>query len=348
MPAGSPIMSSPDVPPDNSLYAALKERLSAWIFRPRGPEAGTIVLVQRRIFILPTRQGIVFAATLLLMLIGSINYGLSLGFVLTFLLGGLGITAMLHTFRNLAHLKVAPGRAPPVFAGERARFTVRLENPGMAARHEIGLTSDRVVMDFHHIPAQQQALAGVDVPAPRRGLLRPGRLTLFTRYPLGLFHAWSYVDLDVQCVVYPRPAPPGLPLPPQTAAEGSGALHGEGQEDFSGMRPYHPGDSPRHIAWKAAARDGGLLTKQFSGRADAELWLDWRQLPAGMDVEARLSQLTRWVLDAQATGVSYGLRLPGATLPVASGEAHRERCLEALALFDPRSPERDGPPARSA
>jgi len=172
-------------------------------------------------------------------------------------------------------------------------------------------------------------------------------LTLFTRYPLGLFHAWSYLDLDVQCVVYPRPARPGA-LPPQVSSEGSGALHGQGQEDFSGLRQYHPGDSPRHIAWKAAARDQGLLTKQFSGRADAELWLDWQQLPATMDVEARLSQLTRWVIDAQASSVSYGLRLPGMTLPVATGEAHRERCLEALALFDVRVLDRDGSQAPSA
>jgi uncharacterized protein (DUF58 family) len=330
------------------MYAALKNRLSAWIFQPRGPESGTITLVQRRVFILPTRPGVVFGATLVLMLIGSINYGLSLGFVLTFLLVGLGITGMLHTFRNLAHLRVSPGRAPPVFAGEPAHFTLRLENPGAGERHEIGLTADRVAVDFREIPAKQSVLAGVHIPAPRRGLLRPGRLTLFTRFPLGLFHAWSYVDLDLQCVVYPRPAPPGLPLPRQMAAEGSGALHGEGQEDFSGMRQYHPGDSPRHIAWKAAARDQGLLTKQFSGRADAELWLDWRQLPAAMDIEAKLSQLARWVLDAEAAGVSYGLRLPGTTVPVATGDAHRERCLEALALFDLRAPELNGPQTRSA
>ncbi|MBI3918119.1 MAG: DUF58 domain-containing protein [Betaproteobacteria bacterium] len=330
------------------MYSALKNQLYHWIFQPRGPEGGTIVLVQRRVFILPTRQGIVFALTLLLMLVGSINYGLSLGFVLTFLLAGLGITAMLHTFRNLAHMRVAPGRVPAVFAGEHARFTVRLENPGATDRYEIGLTRDRNAAAFHDIPAQHQVLASVDVPAPRRGPLRPGRLTLFTRYPLGLFHAWSYLDLDVQCVVYPRPARPGAPLPPQVSSEGSGALHGQGQEDFSGLRQYHPGDSPRHIAWKAAARDQGLLTKQFSGRADAELWLDWQQLPATMDVEARLSQLTRWVIDAQASSVSYGLRLPGMTLPVATGEAHRERCLEALALFDVRVLDRDGSQAQSA
>ena len=318
------------------MYAAIKDRLHNWIFQPRSAESGAILLVQRRVFILPTRQGLVYAVTLVVMLIGSINYDLSLGYILTFLLVGLGINAMLHTFRNLAHLRVSPGRVAPVFAGEAARFTFHIENAGRRDRFEIGLTRDHKSAEFHDIGAHREVVAGVRVPATRRGLLRPGRVTLFTRYPLGLFHAWSYVAPDVRCVVYPRPAPPGVSLPREESSAGSGALHGQGQDDFSGLRPYHPGDSPRHIAWKAAARGQGLLTKQFSGRADAELWLDWRHLPATTGVEQRLSQLARWVIDAQTRGMSFGLRMPGTTVPMATGDAQRDRCLEALALYDHR------------
>ena len=330
------------------MYAAVKHRLTRWIFQPRAPEAGTITLVQRRVFILPTRQGIAYAVTLLLMLIGSINYGLGLGFILTFLLVGLGITAMLHTFRNLAHLRISAGRVAPVFAGEHARYAVRIRNPGASDRYEVGLTRNGTTAEFLNIAAFRDELMSVEVPAPRRGLMRPGRLTLFTRYPLGLFYAWSYLNLDVQCVVYPRPARPGVSLPPEEAAAGSGAMQGAGQEDFSGLRQYHPGDSPRHVAWKAAARGEELLTKHFSGRADAELWLDWRQLPTAMDVEQKLSQLARWVIDAHARGASFGLRVPGATIPMASGEAQRERCLEALALFDLDGSDSNGSGAQSA
>ena len=316
------------------MYAALKQRVNDWIFQPREPESGVVVLVQRRVFILPTRYGIAYAITLLLMLVGSINYDLSLGYILTFLLVGLGINAMLHTFRNLAHLQVSPGRVAPIHAGEDARFTLKLRNPGARNRFEIGLTRDRRAVEFHDVAAHCDAVATVLVPASHRGLLRPGRVTLFTFYPLGLFRAWSYLNLDAQCIVYPRLAVRGTPLPQAEHSGGTGALYGRGQEDFSGLRPYHPGDSPRHIAWKAAARGQGLLTKQFTGRADAELWLDWRQFPAAMDVEQKLSQLARWVVDAQASGISFGLRLPGTTVPVAAGEAQRERCLTALALYN--------------
>ncbi len=321
------------------MYAALKNYLDHWLFQLRGPQRGIIVLVQRRVFILPTREGIVFAAILILMLIGSINYSLSLGFVLTFLLAAMGVNAMIHTFRNLANVRVSAARTHPVFAGEKAQFNICIDNPGQTARYSIGLTRDKRDATYFDVPGQRMAFAGIGVPAVRRGILRPGRLTLFTRYPFGLYYAWAYLELDMQCIVYPRPASPGLPLPAAESHAGEGARSGQGQEDFAGLRQYHPGDSPRHIAWKAAARDQGLLTKQFSGRADTELWLDWRQLPAHLDVEEKLSRLTRSVLDAHARGMAFGLRLPGKNIALARGDAQRERCLEALALFDTENAE---------
>jgi len=318
------------------VYSALRNALYAWLFQLRGPQAGPVVLVQRRIFILPSAQGYLFVGVLLLMLIGSINYALSLGFVLTFLLTGLGLNAMVYTFRNLARLQVSAGRVSSVFAGDTAQFTVHIENPTRVHRYAIAVTPDKRQASYVDVPARESATAVLRLPAPRRGRMPLGRLTLFTRYPLGLYYAWSYVELDVHCLVYPRPATARLPLPPLEAPTGSGTRHGAGLEDFSGMRPYQAGDSPRHIAWKAAARSEELLTKQFSGRADAELWLDWGALPATLGVEERLAHLARWVLDAHGGGMTYGLRLPGRTLPPASGEAHRELCLTALALFEIR------------
>lgn len=319
------------------MYAALKDYFYNWLFQLRGPQAGPIVLVQRRIFILPTRQGFVFAGVLALMLIGSINYGLSLGFVLTFLLVALSINAMIYTFRNLANLRISAARTRPVFVGEKAQFAVCIDNPGQADRFAIGLVRDKEESTFVDIPPRRAVFAGIAIPAVRRGLMRPGRLTLFTRFPLGLYYAWSYLELDAHCLVYPRPAPAGLPLPPAESGAGTGMQHGQGREDFAGLRPYHAGDSPRHVAWKAAARGQGLLTKQFSGRADTELWLDWRHLPVQMDIEDKLSRLTRWVLDAHARGITFGLRIPGRTVALAGGEAQRDRCLEALALFGSES-----------
>lgn len=316
------------------MYAALKNSIAAWVFNWRGREAEPVVLGRKRVYILPSRAGYTFALVLLVMLTGSINYSLGLGFVLTFLLGSLGVNAMVHTFRNLVNLRVTGGRARPVFAGEVAQFTIHIENSGHTDRHAIGLTHDRKNVTFVDVRARTTAPALANVPARRRGVLKPGRLTVFTRFPLGLYYSWAYLELDMHCLVYPRPAFPALPLPPAALSAGAGAERGRGQEDFSGLRPYHVGDSPRHIAWKAAARDQVLLTKLFTGRAETELWLELDQLPAQMGLEEQLSHLARWVIEAHAAGLSYGLRLPGKTVEMATGEAQRDRCLEALALFE--------------
>src|SRR5436190_3395877 len=112
-----------------AVLADVRQSISDWIFRAQTPESPPVTLAQRRIFILPTRQGYAFAGTLLVLLVASINYALSLGFVLTFTLASMAGVAMLHTWRNLAHLRLRPGRCDPVFAGETARFTVTVETP---------------------------------------------------------------------------------------------------------------------------------------------------------------------------------------------------------------------------
>lgn len=161
------------------MFRPIKDGTLKWLFQWRGPEQGTIVLVQRRVFILPTGQGFLFAGIIVLMLTGSVNYDLSLGFILAFLLGAAGIQIMLHTFRNLAHLKISAGRVAPVFAGEPAHFHLNLLNPTRADRFSIGVTGDRIHADYVDVPAAGSTTATVAVPATQRGWLRPGRMMLF-------------------------------------------------------------------------------------------------------------------------------------------------------------------------
>jgi uncharacterized protein (DUF58 family) len=303
-----------------------------WVFRRHGPEPGVVFLTQRRVYILPTRPGVVFGVSLILMLIGSINYNLSLGYVLTFLLAGLGVVSILHTFRNLVHLYISGGRVSPVFAGETAQFQIVLENRQGFTRYALVLAcgAARAGCD---VPAQRHQTVELGVKTERRGWLPLPRVTIDTRFPLGLTRAWSYVQPDMRALVYPRPDTAPLPLPEADSQTGDAVSTGVGTDDFAGLRPYHSSDSPRHVAWKASARSEIMLTKLFSGRASSELWFDWEQLPPGMGVEARLSRLARWVLLAEQSELRYGLRLPGASVPPGEGLPHRDRCLRELALY---------------
>ena len=317
-------------------------RLRRWRFNPFAPDtppaSGPITLERRRIFILPTRYGLLFAVLLLVMLLGSINYNNNLGFVLTFLLGGLALVSILHGYRNLARLTLCAVRTDPAFAGQEARYTLAVDNRGGPARYAVTLAlrdpaSREKVID---VPAAARVTVTLARPAPRRGVWPLGPLTVSSRFPLGLFRAWAPLQLDLNALVYPRPGPRRpAPLAVHYRLSTAGD-RGYGTEDFVGLRRYHPGDSPRHVSWKAAARGLGLLTKQFGGDRAEELWLDWDRLP-GMDTETRLSQMCRWVLDAEEVQRRYGLRLPGLTLAPEHGARHRQRCLEALARFEARA-----------
>jgi uncharacterized protein (DUF58 family) len=316
------------------LAATLQERFATWALRVRPPEPAPVILMQRRVYVLPTRAGIGYAAALLVMLIGSINYNLGLGYVLTFLLAGLGVVAILHSFRNLVRLKVSPGRTPPVFAGGSAVFHLTLGSDIERRAIRLWLQGgDGMIVD---VPPVEGTDACLRLPADRRGWLELPRVGLETVWPLGLIRAWAYCAPAARCLVYPRPAANPPPLPwtrsRETGKHGGG---GRGRDDFAGFREHQLADPPRHIAWKTAARQGEdapLLTKQFEGASAAsQLWLDWESLP-GLDVEARLSVLARWALDAHATGFEWGLRLPGVSLAPASGQSHLDAALKALAL----------------
>jgi uncharacterized protein (DUF58 family) len=305
-----------------------------WVSRRHEPEKGRVVLTQRRVYVLPTRHGISFALALVLMLIGSINYNLSLGYILTFLLAGMAIVSILHTFRNLAYLAVSPGKTEPVYAGDLAYFDLYVENERDDARRAVHFRSEDQVQTAI-LPGRRVSALRIPVRASHRGWLQLPRVTLETFYPLGMFRAWSYVQPEIRTLVYPKPD--NSPLPPPRPREGSGdAINiGTGNDDFSNLRSYQSSDSPRHIAWKAVARSDTMLTKSFMGRASRELMFAWRDLPDTLDIEARLSRLSRWVLLAQEAGLEYGLDLPGVKITLGSGSQHFERCMEALALYEP-------------
>jgi uncharacterized protein (DUF58 family) len=306
-----------------------------WLFRFGRDETFPIVLTQRRIFILPTRAGLLFATALTVMLLGAINYTLSLGHALVFLLAGLGLAGMVHTFRNLAGLAISPGRPSPVHAGETARFPLHLANQRSEPRRALSLCFADNDEAHANVPANSNVSISIPFLTARRGLLDPGRITLSTHYPLGLFRAWSYPHPPFSCLVYPTPIT--RPLPPPTPVDNPGFTRGDGgHEDFAGLRQRTLSDPPRHIAWKAVARNAEaypLLVKHFSGGAGEELWLNWDLLADESDTETKLSILAGWVLAAEDAQLSYGLSIPGEHIPPSFGTAHRDLCLESLALF---------------
>jgi uncharacterized protein (DUF58 family) len=316
-------------------FGYARRKFRSW-WQARLPLTDTMTLTQRNVYILPTRPGFMLMLTLLVLLIGSINYQLNLGYLLTFLLAGSAVVGMHVCHATLKGLTLNLTNPEAQFAGASATLSVVLTNQRKSVRHGIGLA----VLDATHadrwawtdVPAQGSCTVQVAFKPDRRGLHRVPPLTAETRFPLGTFRVWTVWRPAAQVLVYPSPESFPPPLPPGEPRAG-GAMVSQSQNtgEFEGVRAYRRGDPLKLVVWKKAAKSDELVSRDTMQAQRYELWLDHAQ--AGHpDRDARLSRLTAWVLQADKLGQDYGLRLPNLQIKPGGGEAHKRRCLEALAL----------------
>ena len=335
------VLPEPAAPPDAPGRWSMRGRFQQWL-AARTPATDVWVLTQRNVYILPTKGGVAFALTLLLMLVASINYQLNLGYVLTFLLAGSGLVSMHMTHGTLRGLTLRLRQAPPVFAGEPALLEVVFTSPG-DARHGVALRfADRRKHGSHaflDVPALGQESARVSVVPPRRGWHALPPLVAETGFPFGLFRAWTVWRPSLQVLAWPRPEQPPAPLPPSSPAPGESATarHAQGGEQ-DGVRAWRRGDGMRQVVWKKVAKSGEMVSRETASAITRELWLDWQAsgvsgVGGGMDTEQRLSRMAAWVLQAEHAGLVWGLRLPGRELAPGQGDAHKRAALEMLALW---------------
>lgn len=312
---------------------AARRRINRWVAARVTRLPGPVSIARHRIYIVPTRFGYGYGLLLLVMLLGAMNYSNNMAFALTFLLMGLGLLGMHHTHANLLNLRLRVGKVAPVFAGEEARFELCIENPSPTARYTIALGwPDQPASAWLDVPAEGSVLGTLPLAAAKRGWLRAPRFAVATEFPLGLLHAWTWIELDMNTVVYPTPATHSRNPPLAAGDSGHAAANRPGVDEFVGLRAYAAGDTPRTIHWKSFAKLGIPLVKHFGETVSSERIFDWQAL-RDLDTEARLSQMTRWVMDAENAREPYVLLLPTLTLGPALGETHHHACLRALALY---------------
>ena len=305
------------------------ERRLPALTRRRAQEPLPILLHSRRVYVIPTRFGLVFGLTLAAMLLGALNFNNNGALLLTFAIAGAAQLSLHRTVANLRGIRLDTIQGAPVHAGDVLAVALNFSSADARARPRVRLARDGEER-IDDLPADGGSIE-LRIAAPRRGWQTTGRFTLSTEYPFGLFYAWSVLNPDAPLLVYPRPEPVA-PAPPRLAANERGPeLRNEG-EDWHGLRAYRTGDAPRLIAWKATARQDRLLVKEFAEPLAAEVTLSWDAL-AHLPHEARIARLTRWVLDASAANLAFRLVLPGLALGPARGTAHTARCLRELAVL---------------
>jgi uncharacterized protein (DUF58 family) len=316
-----------------SLIARWRQRL--WRLEPENRAA--VVLEHQRIYILPTRRGLALIGTLVIMLLTSMNYSLSLGYALTFLVSGVVAAALLQAYRNLAGIVAAPLAAGEAFAGGKLEFTLSLATAA-SERRGIVIAPRSGASVRIDLPAEATRPVQLCVPTTRRGRCTLGRVTIWSDFPLGLWRAWAYLHFPLTGIVYPAPEMPPQPLPPGEDGFDLRRSARTVDAELAGLRDYSAGDPLNRIAWKAVARGGGWYTKQFEGGGGGgALKLNWAELPPAMDVEARLARFAAWILEAEREARAFSLSLPGIELASGSGAGHRRSALSALALY-PEAP----------
>ena len=311
----------------HDLQRRAERRLPA-LTRYRRPEPLPIELHRRRIYIVPTAFGLGFGVLLLVMLVGALNYTNNAALLLTCLLGASSISSMLLAFRVLDGIALTAVQAGHAIAGQPIELHLTFE----AARPRESIRVDlQGVAEAFAIDRGGQATLRFELPTEFRGWLALPRLRVWSTWPLGLFRAWSWLHPEQAVLVWPRPEPRGPA--PQAPDDDPARRRLHRGDDLASLRDYRAGDPPRHVAWKASARQDTLLVKDFEQpRAHREWRLDWRDL-GHLDAESRIARLARWTGEAHAQRRRYSLWLPTQDIPAGSGADHYARCMSALALM---------------
>ena len=316
-----------------ALPSRIRKRIDRWVDQHNPPDRDRITLHNRRLYILPTRFGYTFALMLLGLFVAAINYQNSMGFVLVFMLTALGIISLGQTHKNLLGLTIRMKTPRPVFCGETCELIFEISHENTQHRHALGFQYEKLPPVYASLGPGESNTVTLKIPTSRRGQFVPGGITLFTRYPTGLFHAWGWLRFELPLLVYPRPVqhPPSYQAL-QENHDGKLTTNTIEGDDFAGLREHRNGESLRHVSWKAYAQGKGLLTKTFEGHAQPSLWIDWDEINVS-DPEEKLRIMCALVVDADREQRKYGIRLPNTSITLDEGLHHRAACLQALAVF---------------
>ncbi|MCK4708068.1 MAG: DUF58 domain-containing protein, partial [Gammaproteobacteria bacterium] len=304
-----------------------------WIALRNPATAGEIVLHNRRLYILPTRFGYLYAAMQIVLLLAAINYQNSMTYVLTFLLTALGIISLWQTHKNLLGLTIRLKTPQPVYQQEDLNLEFVVSHSNLTNRYAIGIQYMDKPPVYTGLKPEQSKILSLTLPAVKRGLYKPAGFVIFTRYPTGLFHAWSWIKFDIPVLIYPKPVYDSkLKETISDEQHSKSTIDMSDGDDFAGLREYRQGESLKHISWKAYAQGRGMLTKTFQGHASPSLWIDWLDMTAE-SLEGKLSQMTALVIDANKEGKKYGVKLPGINIQQTTGAAHLSECLQQISIF---------------
>jgi hypothetical protein len=319
----------------------IQQYYQSWL-RRRLPPQSRQTLHRKNIFILPSKVGLGFLATVALLWLLGTNYQNNLILVLAFLLLSLLHTCILYTYVNFSGLSLTVKNVEPCFVGDTLKVVCLLKNTQpRRGHHRIAIGWDKLSLTTIDITADKTQEVTLSLPVDQRGIHHLDRLMLTSVYPLGLIRVWAKLDMNISAIVYPKPIKADFPKASliesdktDEAMSEQTAVSDNINDDVSHLRNYQAGDAPKHIAWKAYAKGQGLATKIYENTklVEPQHWLKWDDF-SDVGIEGRLSRICYCALQADVQERIYGLELPNQTIALGYGLAHQQAVLYALALF---------------
>jgi uncharacterized protein (DUF58 family) len=283
----------------------------------------------RRVFILPSALGWLWAAVGGLLYVLGVNTSSNVPLILGFLMLALQLLAIFLTAQTLHGLQLHWPTQIEGWAAEQLPLPVQLTVP-KGSRY-LGLQLGPRGQRWEGIcPAGVQ-----QIPVPwqgdSRGLHKLPRLRIDSQAPLGLWVCWVRIQLNSEALLYPAPIPAAInELPWLQASAKQQAKPNIEPHDFHSLQPHRPEEGPQRLAWKQLARGHGEFSKRFEAPTAQAVLLS---LQPGIEKEKGLSAIAARIKQLAANGETYGLQLLQLNINPGNGTNHRRECLRSLALL---------------
>lgn len=233
-----------------------------------------------------SREGWIYILGIFLVALAALNTGNNLLFLILACLIAIILMSGILSSITLSGIEMRLELPEHIFAAQPVRALVELHNekltlPSFSLRVEAVRRKDSpgaVMLEtpvyFPYVPKHDRVQQHVPVTFPRRGVYSQDAFRIVTRFPFGFLQKARRIDLKSEALVYPSVEPtrdfleilPGMQGALESLAKGRG-------QDLYALRDYQPRDSSRHVHWKASARLGSLMVREFTREEDCRVLL---------------------------------------------------------------------------
>lgn len=286
--------------------------------------------MNRKYHVKITRSGFIYILVTIFLSVAAINTGNNLLYLISSLMLALMTLSGITSFLNLLFIDISFSKPNEIFAEMPARFNLTIEKrlgTSFFLRFESLFGSTLVSL------AKGSARYSIWLKFPERGRVRLDNLKMHSGFPLGLFRRYKRYPVTMEIIIYPKPLP-CLFLAPSDGRTGnerkSDLLSGELGDEIKELRDFRDSDPLKWVEWKATARRGRVMVRDFYHLEGDTLILDLSRKTETW--ERKISEACFLVQEGYRRKLSVALKLPDMEIKPGNDETHRKNLMEALSL----------------